>query len=88
MAPHIGAKIAPSLDVRQNRTLLKIPSIPSKLMRSLSSSSRQVAAKSTGTGRCFPCIHIFALQARCCACPSTCALLSELTVDDSAFPYC
>ncbi len=36
MAPHIGAKIAPSLEVRQNKTLLKIPSMPAKLMRSLS----------------------------------------------------
>lgn len=48
MAPHIGVKIAPSLDVRQNKTLLKFPRIPSKLMRSLSSSSRQVVAQSTG----------------------------------------
>ena len=48
MAPHIGAKIAPSLDVRGNRTRLKIPSVPSKLLRSLSSSSRQLAGRSTG----------------------------------------
>ena len=36
MAPHIGAKIAPSLEVGQSKTLLKIPSMPGKLMRSLS----------------------------------------------------
>lgn len=36
LAPNIGAKIAPSLEVRQNKTLLKIPSMQGRLMRSLS----------------------------------------------------
>ena len=36
VAPQIGAEIAPSLEVSQNKTLLKIPSMPAKLMRSLS----------------------------------------------------
>ena len=36
VAPQAGAEVAPSLEVRQNKTLLKIPSMPAKLMRSLS----------------------------------------------------
>ena len=42
MAQHIGAKIAPSLEVKQNQTLLRIPSMQGRLMRSISAKGMAV----------------------------------------------
>lgn len=42
MAPHIGAKIAPRLEVKQNQTLLRIPSMQGRLMRSISAKGMAV----------------------------------------------